>query len=110
MNTTTRTLTGLALASAAVTVALATAPANARPVPAPVDAPPAADGHGVHRHWPTGGSGRPAHHHPSTTASSDSSVDWPQVGYGAAAGFALTTAAGATLILVRRRQHLPHHT
>ena len=124
MNTTTRTLAGLSIASAAVTVALV-APANAMPVPAPVD-PPAA-GHGVHRHLPTEVQGsmrnarvaeyqsvNEARTRPpaatSTLITDDSNVDWAQVAYGAAGGIALTTAAGASLILLRRRQHLPSHS
>jgi hypothetical protein len=122
VNTTARALAGLTIASAAVTVALA-APANAMPVPepspspapapAPVNVSPA--GHGVHRHWPAG---HPAHSAStstgsqtvaSTQTSDGSGVDWAQVGYGAIGGIALTTAAGATLIVVRRRQHLPNH-
>jgi hypothetical protein len=110
MNTTARALAGLTVASAAVTVALA-GPASATPW-GPMDQPGGEQptgGHGVHGHAAaaTSSSGTPAPQ-TSTVVPDDPNVDWAQVAYGAAGGIAMTTAAGATLILVRRRQHLAH--
>jgi hypothetical protein len=125
--TTTRNLSGLALASAAVTVSLAAAPANATPW-GPEDMPSTgtpAGGHGVHGHaaaaklvnsrladYQREHEPGPAPVPQSTTTTlitTNSGMQWDEVAYGAAAGIALTTAAGVTLILVRRREHVPGH-
>ena len=85
--------------SAAASFALA-APATAGPIPP--DPIPRHAGQGV----------IPGTNNPDTGSSnlvSASGTDWAQVGYGAAGGVALFAAGAAGFVMVRRRQHLPHH-
>jgi len=129
MNTATRTLAGFAVAGAVVTVALA-APANATPW-GPQDMSGTgvpASGHGAHGHTAAASTGHGVNPRvteyqrdhelgasPASAAAAsapittDSGVDWDQVAYDAAAGIVLATAAGATVVTVRRHQRLPHH-
>jgi hypothetical protein len=100
MNTsTTRRIASLGLVSAAATLAFA-APATARPL-APPDVAPQHAGQGY----------QPASNSSGTGGSTitTSSTDWAQVGYGAAGGIALFAAGAAGFVVVRRRQHVPHH-
>jgi len=100
MNTNTRRIASLGLVSAAAAFALA-APATAGPIPP--DPMPGHYGQGID---PTSGG-----HTSSNTinAVSTSGTEWAQVGYGAAGGVALFAAGAAGVVLLRRRQHLPHH-
>lgn len=98
MNTTTRRIASLGAVSAAATFALA-APATAGPIPP--DPIPHHYGQGLDpaSSNDTGG---------STTVSA-AGTEWAQVGYGAAGGVALFAAGAVGVVMLRRRQHLPHH-
>lgn len=98
-SSTTRRIASLGLVSAAATVALA-APATARPIP-PDPVP---------RHYSQGVDAAPVTSDTgSSTTVSASGTEWAQIGYGAAGGVALFAAGAAGFVMLRRRQHLPHH-
>jgi hypothetical protein len=99
MNTIPRRIASLGLVSAAATFALA-APATAGPIPP--DPIPQHSGQGV---IPTRASSDLARGTTVTT----SGTEWAQVGYGAAGGVALAAVGAAGVVMLRRRQHLPHH-
>ena len=112
---TTRRIASLGLASAAVTLALAgTATAAVQPHdPALGFNLQGSSGDTTHQqhdvlgngHF-TGGSGA----NPAPASSVDeSNWEWAQVGYGAAGGVALFAAGAAGVVILRRRQQLPHH-
>lgn len=96
-STTTRRIVSLGLVSAAATFALA-APATAGPIPP--DPIPQHYGQGID---PT------STNDTSSNTVSASGTEWAQVGYGAAGGVALFAAGAAGVVMLRRRQHLPHH-